>query len=818
MVRFNFKEQILPHLIAVLVFLLVTVAYFKPVFFDNKSLGQHDILQWRGGAQELLDYREQNGEEALWTNSMFSGMPGYLITTKWGFGAPAFFQNLLSIGLPHPVKIVFISFLGFYILLLSFKVRPYLAIAGALAFGLSSFNIIGLGAGHNSRITAIAYMPMVLAGVHLSFTRLKLLGFALTALALTLELNANHLQITYYLALIIIAYIIVQGISAFRNKALKDYVKTGVYLFAAALIALGTFIGSFSSTLEYSKYSIRGASEIADSDAEDKGGLSKSYAFQYSNGIFEPMTLLIPNILGGSMQTKLSEGSNVADFMRKQGVPETQISQQVAAMPTYWGDQSNTAPYYAGAITILLFVLGMSLVNRKTLAWTVPMIILGIMLSWGSSFSSFNYFMFDYFPGYNKFRSVTFALIMSILLINLIGFKGLEKLFSTQSSKESIKKLLIASGITGGLCLILAMFAGIFSFSGPVDAQLPEWLINPLSADRKWLLQSDALRAVVFILLATGTAFAALKAKISTANASLIIVFLVLIDMWTIDKRYLDESKFSRNPQRAYFNPTEADKVILKDNALSYRVFNLINPFNEARTSYHHHSIGGYHGAKLRRYNDLIDAGISVEHQEIINSLQTNGTLPSGMNTVNMLNATYLVAGPSAQAVIPNYEAYGNAWVANRVIHVNSPAEELAATVNNTDKATAIIDQSKFEQTSSRYTGRGSVLLTSYEPNELIYEADLTDAGLVVFSEIYYPKGWKATIDGTEADILRANYVLRALEVPQGRHEIKLSFEPPVYSYGNTITTISSILLILIVIGTLVIELGLIKQPFKLKE
>jgi hypothetical protein len=818
MPKINFKEQILPHLIAILIFLLITVAYFKPVFFDHKSLSQHDILQWRGGAQELLDFREQQGEEALWTNSMFGGMPGYLISTKWGIGLLSGVQSVITLGLPHPVKLVFLSFLCFYILLIVFKVRPYLAIAGALAFGLSSFNIIGLGAGHNSRIAAIAYMPLVLAGVHLAFTRSRLAGLALTALALALELHANHLQITYYLALIILIYLLAQGISAMRQKQFANYFKTGMALLLAAVLALGTFLGSFMSTMEYSKYSIRGKSEITQSENENADGLNKSYAFQYSNGIFEPATLLIPNILGGSNQQALSTDSHVANFMRKNGVAENQIAQQISAMPTYWGQQPNTAPYYAGAITIFLFVLGIIMADRKLLAWTIPMIILGVVLSWGSNFSSFNYFMFDYFPGYNKFRSVTFAMIMTIMLVNLLGFIGLERLFGKGDSKETLRQLIIAFGITGGLSIILAMVAGIFSFSGAIDARLPDWLINPLMADRKAMLQADAFRSFVFILLAAAVIFAAIKSKVKYSVAALILIALVVFDLWTVDKRYLDESKFSRNVNRNHFSTTEADKVILNDEDANFRVFDLINPWNDARTSYYHKSLGGYHGAKLRRYQDLITSGLAGEQQQVITSLQESGSLPTSMNIINMLNTKYLVAGPSAQAVIPNYEAYGNAWTANNIQLVNNPDEELAATVQLNAKTNAIVDQSKFSEAKAGYSGQGTITLTSYQPNELKYNASLTGESFVVFSEIYYPEGWQATIDGQPAKILRANYVLRSLEVPLGEHEIIFSFKPKVYSYGNIVTTSSAILILLIVIGTLTIEFGFIGESHKLKE
>ena len=421
--KINFKEQVLPHLIAIIIFLLVTIIYFKPVFFEHKMLSQHDIQQWEGGAKELIDFRETTGEEAIWTNSMFSGMPGYLINVQWGNGILGKLQIAVSFGLPHPVRIVYLSFLCFYILLLSFGVRPYLAIAGALAFGLSSYNIIGIGAGHNSRIAAVAFMPLVLAGIRTVFRGKHLVGFTLTALAVALELRVGHLQITYYLFLMIAAYGISELVVAVKNKELAPFFKQSGILVAAGLLGLATFIGSIVSTMEYSKYSIRGKSELAQASAgENKDGLTKDYAFEYSQGIFEPMTLFIPNIMGGSSRQKLALDSETGKFMLKQGASKPQVEQQLQAMPTYWGDQSYSAPYYAGAIIIFLFALGLITLPKKHTIWLTVVAVLGIMLTWGSSFSSFNYFMFDYFPGYNKFRSVTFAIIIPILAMNLLGF------------------------------------------------------------------------------------------------------------------------------------------------------------------------------------------------------------------------------------------------------------------------------------------------------------------------------------------------------------------------------------------------------------
>ncbi len=811
MQKIDFKSQVLPHLLAILVFLLVTVVYFKPVFFEHKTLQQHDILQWEGAAKEVLDYRQQTGREALWTNSMFGGMPAYLISTKWGIGILEGIQAVLSLGLPHPVKVMFLAFLSFYIMLLAFGVRPWLAIGGALAYGLTSFNIIGLAAGHNARILAIAYMPLVLGGVHLAFSRSRLSGFTLTSLGLALHLRANHLQITYYLAFIVLAYLLARAVVAWRQQQSADYLKTAATLLAAALLALGTFAGSFMATMEYSKYSIRGKSELTQTDEDaNTEGLAKSYAFQYSNGIYEPLTLFIPNILGGASQQALAPDSETGKLMQRSGLSRAEIKQQLAKMPTYWGDQPITAPYYAGAIVIFLFVLSLFVHGRFMLSWTVPLIILGIVWSWGSNFSSFNYLMFDYLPGYNKFRSVTFALIISIFLINLLAFTGLE-LFLRQE-KPNHKALYWALGISAGFSLLLILLAGSFSYAGAIDSRLPEMLIDPLRADRKALLRSDAWRAFIFVLLAGGGIWAALQKKIGSSTLYMVLGGLILVDMWTVDKRFLNEDAFSRSAKRQYFAMNGADKYILQDKEKYYRVFNLINPWNEARTSYYHKSIGGYHGAKMRRYQDLIDHCLNNEHQQIVSSLQSGGNLPASLPVLNMLNTRYLLAGNSREAVLPNPGAYGNAWPVREVLVVNSADEELDATCRTDTRHIAIVDGSKFTLPKTSFTGTGSITLTHYQPNELRFKASLTDQALVAFADIYYPHGWQATIDGEPVDIIRANYVLRALVVPGGEHEIVFRFDPAVYRIGNPLTTASTILLLLVILGTIAVEMGFIRK------
>ncbi len=810
--KINFKEQVLPHIIAILIFLLVTIIYFKPVFFEHKSLSQHDIQQWEGGAKELIDFRETTGEEALWTNSMFSGMPGYLINVQWGNGILGKLQIAISFGLPHPVRIVYLSFLCFYILLISFGVRPYLAIAGALAFGLSSYNIIGISAGHNSRIAAVAFMPLVLAGIRTVFKGKHLLGFTLTALAVALELRVGHLQITYYLFLMIGAYGISELVFAFRDKELSTFMKRSGILVAAAILGLATFIGSLLSTMEYSKYSIRGKSELSQvATGENKDGLTKSYAFEYSQGIFEPMTLFFENIMGGSSRQKLAIDSETGQYMLKQGATKAQVEQQLQAMPTYWGQQSYSAPYYMGAIILFLFVLALITLPKQYTIWMTIVAALGIMLTWGSSFSSFNYFMFDYFLGYNKFRSVTFAIIIPILAMNLLGFIALEKFLQLEWNTKVRKQLIIAFATTAGFSLLLWLFAGIFSYGGAVDAQLPEWLVASLKADRQSLLRGSAMATFFLISISSVAIYATFAKKIKPSFLYFIFSFLMLIDLWSTDKTLLNDSNLKRNPARTFFQKTDADNLILTDKTLDFRVFNLQNPWNEARTSYYHKSIGGYHGAKMRRYQDLISAGLVTEHQEIITNLRAGSTDFNNQSVLNMLNTRYIVAGPSKDAVIYNNQANGNAWFVKSITEVNTPDEELAKTIDIDTKNTAVIDQSKFKVEKTALGFDGIIKLTSYKPNHLIYTSTNNATGLAVFSEIYYKNGWKATIDGNEVPILRANYVLRALEVPSGKHTIEFEFKPPIYGWANPVMMASSWLIILLIIGTLAVEFGFIK-------
>ncbi len=808
-------SAIQPHAIAILVFLIVTIFFFSPVFFENKSITQHDIQQHQGASKSLSDYREATGEEGLWASNMFSGMPAYLVSLRWSDGPVVWAKKVLSLFLPHPINTIFAAFLCYYILLLAFGVRPYLAIAGALAFGLSSYIIIGLSAGHNSRIGAIAFMPLVIAGIHLAFSGRRLLGFGVTSMALALHLRENHLQITYYTVLIVGAYGLMQLIHHYQSKQLSSFVKSIGILIPAAALAAGTFFGQFWAITEYTNYSIRGKSELvkpaSQGEAGDANGLSKEYAFAYKYGVWESMALMIPDFYGGTSTKSFVQDQNSATYKALVNSGDNETANQLANYTAaYWGPQGSTiGSYYAGATVIFLFVIGIIFAERKYVWWLVPIGALGLMLAWGDSFSTFNYFMFDYFPGYNKFRSVSFALVMILFAMPLLGMMGVERLLTIGITKETKKRILIAFGATGGLCLVLIAFAGMGSFVKEGEGQLPVWFIKALSEDRRSLLRADAWRAFAFILPVFLLLYFNVEEKVSALGFYAIIIFLVAIDLSVVDRRYFTKDNFQRKRDNSFVANTAADERILQDKSY-YRVYNLQGAMSEARTSYAHHSLGGYHGAKLRRYQDLYDSCLLKETQQLYQDAQQGSLDFTKYGVMNMLNTKYVVYGPEAANVIPNPNANGAAWFVKEVVPVNSPTEELKKTETIDTKQTAVIDQSKFA--ASLYSGishdsLSSIRLAEFKPAYLKYETESSTDGLAVFSEIYYPKGWQAFVDGKETTLLRANYVLRALKIPQGKHVVEFKFEPKPYLIGNKVTLASSWVVLLVVLGSVGISI-----------
>ena len=797
------KGDILYHSIAIILFLSLTVYLFNPIIFENKIINQHDIEQWKGSSKEIKDYREKTGEEPLWTNSMFSGMPAYLIDIEWDNKLVLGIQKIISIGIPHPINHIFISLLSYYIMLLIFNIRPVFSLIGSIFFSLSSYMIIGILAGHNARIGAIALMPLIVAGVHLGLTKNMKLGFLLTMISLALQIRINHLQITYYTLIILIIYGINFLYYSYKEKKLKKDLKNIAILSLAAIISIGTFFGELWSIAEYSKYSIRGPSEIK----KNESGLSKEYAFQYSNGIFEPLTLVIPNIFGGSSQEELNITSNLGQAFLKNNISRQQTREQLKKIPTYWGNQPFTAPYYVGALSLFFLVIGILLLTSKEKSWLLMLTALGIILSWGNNFELFNSLLFEYLPGYNKFRSVTFIIIITIFCIPLIGMLALEKLVITtkEISISKLKKSMLYVCVFFGFMLIISNF---LSYTGTVDENLknlPNWFNSNLIADRKSMLIYDVLRSLFIFLIFSGSIYLFLRNKIKIISLNMILLAIVILDMTLINKRFVKEESFMRKNKNS-FSISESDKIILENNFNNQRVFNIQNTFNEAKTSYYHQSIGGYHGAKIRRYQDLIEHGISKEIQKIIKEIQNGSNDFSDYQLINMLNVGYLKFNTSANGVIKNKYANGNAWYIKKIKKVKTPKEEIDETTTSDLKNIAVVDNIKFPNLKDEYDNQGNIILESYNSNHIIYKSYNPNNSFIVFSEIFYPKGWSVKINGQKSKLVRTNYVLRGLEVPPGENIIEMKFEPDPYVYGNLITKVSSIILILLIPGLLIIE------------
>ncbi|MEX1241958.1 MAG: YfhO family protein [Cyclobacteriaceae bacterium] len=812
MKKITFTADVLPHMVAIAIFFIVTVFFFHPLFFENKTLQQHDIQQFIGSSKAIEDYRNETGEDPLWTNSMFSGMPAYLVSVQWGNKAIAYLKTIAALFLPHPIANIFTAFVCYYVLLLCFRIRPYLAMAGAIAFGLSSFMIIGLAAGHNGRIGAIAFMPLIMAGIHLVFTGRRILGFGVTAAAMALHLRENHVQMTYYLFFIVLIYGLIHLIEAIKDKTIPVLIKNVGILVVAVLLGLGTFFGQLWALKEYSAYSTRGKSDLARGMTEtdgDAAGMSKAHAFEFSNGILEPFTLMIPNFYGGSSGNFLFTDRNSEVYQALVRSGDQQTANRLANFTgAYWGEQRLAAPYYAGAIIVFLFALGIAFAERKYVWWLLSVSVLGILLSWGSNFAGFNYLMFDYFPGYNNFRSVTFTLVIVLFAMPLLGLLGLERLWAKGVTKQAQRKLLIVLGSTGGLCLLLWLFAGMFSFTRDAEAQLPAWFTDALAEDRKALFRADTIRSFFFILAAFIVIYFDVHKKMSAIGFYAFLIFMITADLAAVDKRYFTDENYKRKRDNSFFAITPADQEILKDKSY-YRVFNLSyltgrgdNPFAEARTSYYHHSIGGYHGAKLRRYAEFYDSCIVVETQQFVGQIQQGNMSFENLSAFNMLNIKYIVIGPGQEDLMLNRSAYGNAWFAEEIVRTGDAVTELNKTCSVDTRTTAVVDTSRFQVDSITPDSTANIKLVELSPRHLTYESQSSSDGLAIFSEIYYP-GWEATIDGKAAEVLRADYVLRALEIPAGNHTIEFTFEPRPYIVGNKITSVSSWLVLLVLLGSI---------------
>lgn len=818
------NKNITGYAIAVLVFLTITLVYFSPLL-ENKKLDQHDITMYKGMSQEIAKHREATGEEALWTNSMFGGMPAWQISVKYNGNLMTYIDKAVTLWLPSPANFVFLYFLGFYILMLVLKTDKWVALIGAIAFALSSYLFIILGAGHTSKAHAIGYMAPVLAGIILAFRGKYWQGGLLTAIALALEIKSGHLQITYYLLIIVIIYGIFKLIETVRNKEYSHFFKAAGMLIAAAILAILTHSTNLWATYDYGKDTMRGKPELSREMENKSSGLDRSYITDWSYGIGETWSFIIPNVKGKASGIL----GNVDELENADPAYRQALAQQTNA---YWGDQPGTSgSVYLGVIVVFLFILGLFIVDNK-LKWVLlAATILSILLAWGKNFMPFTDFFIDYIPGYNKFRAVSMTLVIAELTMPILAFMALNKIITEpESLRTNINYFYYSFGFTAGILLLFYVIpTTFFSFlsSGEElqfaqlrqtnDASQVDIYLSSLKNVRIAIFKADVLRSFMFVVAAGILVFLFAKSKIKAGWVIVGIGLLILIDMFSVNRRYINNDNFVRSSKfEKPFTASSADNYILNDKDPDFRVLDISkSTFNDASCSYFHKSIGGYHGAKLQRYQELINYNIQPEIQTMIASLQSGVTMEkisqtfTGLQVLNMLNTKYVIYSPEAMPLINN-SAMGNAWFVNNYKLVGSADDEIDA-LNTTDiKTTAIIDSVFIDQLSN-FTlvndSEASIALTSYAPNKLIYKYNSNKPQLVVFSEIYYNKGWNATIDGEPTDYLRANFVLRSMVVPEGEHIIEFDFKPAVFIIGERISFISSLLLLLLIFGGIIYEI-----------
>jgi len=819
---FSFKKTV-PYIVATVLFIVLPFVYFSPVLEGKVMVGK-DIHSYWAMVKEAKTYYEKTGERQFWTNSMFGGMPTYQIETYRGKGILQHLHNLHTV-FPRPASFLFLYLVCGFLMLLLFRINPWLSIVGSILFAFASYNLIIIAAGHTSKSMAIAYIMPLIGSVVLAYRGQRLLGALLLTLTLGLAILVNHLQIVYYALFVLILFFISELIFAIKEKKVPDLLKTTGVLIVAALLAIAVNAAGLLTTYEYSKYTMRGPSNGLTIDVHSsQEGLSTDYITQWSYGIDETLTLLIPNFKGGATGGTLSADSHTARALRGMGVRDIDGMMKEFRLPLYWGTQPFTmGPVYVGAIVCLLFVFGLFVVNGRNKWWLLAVTILSILLAWGRNFMPFTEFFINYVPMYNKFRTVSMTLVMAGITMPLLGILALKTIYKGEVSKEKLlKSLYYSTGIIGGICLLFWAFPSLAgNFISPGDAQFTgqhEFLKSTLPLDRKEMLRSDAFRSLAFVLSAAVVLFFTIKGTLKTAYSMAILGVLCIIDLYPICKRYMNDSHFTDStimfqPYRA----SVADRIILEDQTLNFRVLNLtVNIFNDASPSYFHKNIGGYHAAKLRRYQELINIHLGREINDLISALHRIRTLeefhPQLRNSpvLNMLNMRYLIVDPNGEPIINPY-ANGNAWLVEKIHFANNPDEEMlmlsemdtktemVIDVSITDRAIDIDDILKFANNINNTTldSMASIELISYMPMELIYRFNSKTDQMAVFSEIFYSKGWNVYINGEKVPHIRANYLLRAMPLKAGNYEIIFRFEPQMVRIGNIIAIISSIIILL---------------------
>ena len=816
-------KNALPHASAVLIFLIITVAYCLPVF-QGMVVNQHDMLGTRGMTQQSIEFFEKYGSYPLWTNSMFGGMPTFqiLIAAKYNIGILGLHQ-LFTLFLPSPASLFFLSCICFYILTQVVKLKPWVGIIGSVAYAFASYNAIISMVGHVTKFATMGYAPLVLAGVLLLMQRKYIWGFAITLISTTLFFNQNHVQIVYYFMLLFVFLGIAFLIQTIQSKDYKHFFQTAILAIVAVAISACSFAILLLPTKEYAAETMRGGkSELTlgvKKENLSKGGLKKDYAFMWSYGKQETFTFILPNYAGSSNDpSEFGENSKIITAFQESGLPNDAVNYFYRYMSPYWGDQPNTAgPVYFGAIICMLFIAGLFFVSRKYLSWLIPATIIGVILAWGSNFSAINYFLFDHLPALNKFRAPSMALVLPQFTFAFIASLALQEIFyGNLESAKLFKKLRYAAISCGAVVVLLVAVYFTTSFSNertkdtkqaiteqlaqsmsqgkqPTQEMLNQastissTLIKALVEDRKGLFGSDLIRLIILLLLGGTIIWLGIKNKINSTLAIIFLTFISFIDLITVSSRYLNKSKFTTPDEYlSVFTPTAADNQIKLDTSY-YRVFDQAggDPFQDSRTSYFHNSIGGYSPAKLGLYNDLIEHQLGKGNIEVF----------------NMLNTKYfIVSGPNNQPVAQiNQLANGPAWFVKAIKYVNTADEEMLALDSLHSKDTVVIDKREQQKVtiSPIFDSSASIKLVKNLNDEIIYQSSATTNQFAVFSEIYYPKGWKAYVDDKETPIVKVDYAFRGVNLPAGNHTIKFEFAPSSYTLGNTLNLAAGIISIL---------------------
>ncbi|MBL7763910.1 MAG: YfhO family protein [Chitinophagaceae bacterium] len=803
-------RKLLPHLIAIIIFLIVSVLYCKPVL-DGNVLEQQDIVGWKGMAQNAIEYKAKNGHYPLWNPNLFSGMPNYQ-TMMEGKSILPDMSKVLTLGLPKPINFFFLACICFYILCLVLNINPAVSILVSLAYSFSTYNSVIIAAGHDTQMLAVGFIPLLMAGILCVFQKKYWIGFGLTTYATYQVLGVNHLQMSYYFFLIAVFVSLAYLYKWVKEKEWKHIGISGAIIAIAALIGLAGNALILKTTSEYSKFTMRGGKDleiVGDSvKAAKTTGLDTHYAFEYSIGKAESATLIMPNAFGGGNSQRIGENSNVISKLTARGIDENSAIQVAGSLPRYWGSLPYTAgPAYLGVVICLLGLIGFFAI-KSPLKWgLLAATVFGIFMSWGKNFEAFNLFLFEHLPLYNKFRAPSFAQFIPQLTLGIVAALSLHYLLFTDEGKKFLqtefKKILF---ISGGLFFLLIILYLAIDYSSSIDSQIiarytdkngsdemGRLIVSGLKEDRRAMFGSQLLRALLFSVLTLAALFLVSKKQLSSLIAIIGLIIMSTLEITIVSKPYLaDEHYVSPDEYSSKnFEATQIDQEIAKDKDPDFRVFNLAaDTYNESRTSYFHKSVGGYHPAKLRIYQDIIEKYLSQR---------------PNMEVLNMLNTKYIIMQnqQSGQpALAPNPNAYGPCWLVNHVKVVNDRVESIQALGNTNLRDTAIVEKTFAQDiVQPQRDSASSIRLTKFDNDKIEYEANCNGPQFAVFSEIYYPKGWNAYLDGKKVDYVNANYILRGLSIPAGKHKIEFVFEPESVKSGNNIMFIASILILLSVIG-----------------